>query len=96
MAREVEGSSDLNKGVIDYVKNLGSFCLEIHFHDGKVHTIDFSEIEFEKWQKPLENIDYFNQFEINECGYLEWPNGEDFPPEHLYLWEEYREVYRKK
>lgn len=92
----MENKRRMNKCVIDRINNLGSFKLELHFHDGKVHAIDFSKIELEQWQKPLENIEYFNQVLINECGYLEWPNGEDFPPEHLYLWEEYQDAYQKK
>ncbi|MDX8431744.1 MAG: DUF2442 domain-containing protein [Candidatus Algichlamydia australiensis] len=86
----------MNKCVIDYINSLGSFKLELNFHDGKVHTIDFSEVELEQWQKALENLEYFNQVSIDESGYLEWPNGEDFPAEHLYLWEEYKDTYKKR
>ena len=72
---------------------LGDFLLEILFEDGKIQTIDFSKIHHKDWKKNLENLDYFNQVIINECGYLEWPNGEDFKPEHLYYWENYEKYY---
>ncbi|MFI5343935.1 MAG: DUF2442 domain-containing protein [Chlamydiales bacterium] len=87
---------DPTKFVINRVVNLSPFYLEIFFRDGKSQRIDFAKVELEKWQKPLEDIDYFNQFSINESGFLEWPNGEDFPADHLYYWEEYREEYEKR
>lgn len=39
----------MNKCVIDRINNLGSFKLELHFHDGKVHAIDFSKLKLEPW-----------------------------------------------
>ncbi len=72
---------------------LGDFLLEIHFEDGKTQKIDFNKIHHKDWRKKLEDLNYFNQVEINECGYLEWPNGEDFKPEHLYYWEKYEKYY---
>lgn len=72
---------------------LADFILEITFEDGKVQIIDFSKIHHDEWRKKLEDLNYFNQVVVNECGYLEWPEGEDFKPEHLYYWEKFSQYY---
>jgi hypothetical protein len=78
---------------IEKIFILSDFVLEIHFEDGKIQKIDFSKIQHKNWKKKLENLDYFNLVSINECGYLKWPNGEDFKPEHLYFWEKFKKYY---
>lgn len=87
---------DLSKFRIKHFKIIGNFIIQITFEDGKNQTIDFGKIEHKGWWKELEDLDYFNKVEISDIRHLEWPEGQDFKPEHLYYWEEYEKYYLPK
>lgn len=87
---------DPKKFRISHFKIIKDFVIEIHFMDGKVQTIDFGSIQHKGWWEELNNTDYFNKLKINEIKNLEWPNGQDFKPEHLYYWEKYAQYYPRK
>lgn len=69
------------------------FIVKIFFEDGKVQTIDFGKLNLKSWWKELEDLNYFNQVKLSEIKHLEWPNGQDFKPEHLYYWENFEKYY---
>lgn len=56
----------------------------LRFSDGAQGEVDLSvEIHGEMFE-PLEDIEYFRNFEVNrELGTIVWPNGADFAPEFL-------------
>lgn len=87
---------DPTKFKIKKIKIIKNFMIEIVFEDSKVQIIDFGKIEHKGWWKELENLDYFNQVKISDIKHLEWPNGQDFKPEHLYYWENYEKLYLPK
>ena len=84
---------DPNKFNIKSFKIIRDFAIEIHYEDGKVQMIDFAKIQLKGWLGELKDLDYFNQVAINQIQNLEWPNGQDFNPEHLYYWEKYEKYY---
>jgi hypothetical protein len=85
---------DPNKFNIKSFKILKDFVIEIHYDDGKVQTIDFGKIKHPGCFKELTNLTYFKQVRLNEINNLEWPNGQDFKPEHLYYWEKFEKLYK--
>ena len=87
---------DPNKFNIKSFKIIKDFVIEIHYADGKIQTVDFTKIQLMGWLGELKNLGYFNEVKINEIGNLEWPNGQDFKPEHLYYWEKHEKYYTKK
>ncbi len=73
---------------------LDDFVIEVIFKNGKVQVIDFKEIKYNRgiWNA-LQELSYFNQVKL-DLNNLEWPNGEDFNPRHLYYWDEhFRKIY---
>lgn len=84
---------DPNKFNIKSFRILHDFIIEIHFEDGKVQTIDFEKFHHKGWWEELNDLDYFKNVRLNEMDNLEWPNGQDFMPEHLYYWEKYEKNY---
>ena len=87
--------NDRFKYRIKSLKILNNFLVEITFEDGKIQKINFAEVEHKGWWKELEDLTYFNKVKISDIKHLEWPNGQDFKPEHLYYWEDYRKLYMK-
>lgn len=75
-------------------KLIGDFTIEIIYKDGKKQVIDFSKVKHKGWWKELEDPEYFKQVHLNVMDNLEWPNGQDFKPEHLYYWEKYKIYYQ--
>lgn len=84
---------DRSKYRIKSIKVLNDFVLEIIFEDGVLQRINFAEIKHKGWWKELEDLTYFNKVKISAIKHLEWPNGQDFKPEHLYYWEKYKNLY---
>jgi len=87
---------DPKKFRIKNFKFLDDFVIEILFEDGTKNVIDFGKLELKGWWKELEDINYFNLVRISEIKHLEWPNGQDFKPEHIYYWEKYEKYYLPK
>lgn len=85
-----------NKFNIESFKIISDFVIKIHYEDGKFQIIDFAKIQLKGWLGELKDLDYFSKVRINEIKNLEWPNGQDFKPEHLYYWEEYKKFYTEK
>lgn len=77
-------------------KIIDDFIIQINFVDGKLQRIDFGSMKLKGWWGELKNLDYFKQVKLNEIKNLEWPNGQDFKPEHLYYWEKYFQYYLNK
>lgn len=84
---------DPNKFHIKKFKMIRDFVMEIQFIDDKVLVIDFSKINHKGQWEELENLDYFNKVRLNEIHNLEWPNGQDFNPYHLYYWDKFEKYY---
>jgi hypothetical protein len=87
---------DPQKLSINSFKIIRDFVIEIHYRDGKTQMVDFGKIQLNGWWEELKDINYFKKVRINEIQNLEWPNGQDFKPEHLYYWEKYEKHYTKK
>ena len=86
---------DPKKIDIKTFKMIKDFVIEIQFYDGKVQKIDFSQFQHEGWWKELSDLAYFKEVKINEMNNLEWANGQDFKPEHLYYWEKFGKYYTR-
>ncbi len=62
------------------------YRIKIKFNDGREGVADLSESLTGKVFKPLQDLDLFQQFEVDtELGTLRWINDADFAPEYLYF-----------
>lgn len=84
---------DPNTFVIKKFEIINDSTLKIYYKNSKVRSIDFSKIKKTGWWKNLNNPLYFKLVKINEMDNLEWPEGNDFNPEHLYYWEKFQNYY---
>jgi hypothetical protein len=63
------------------------FRLRVEFDDGVSREIDFRPILAGDLFGPLQNLDVFNQVEVDEEVHtLVWPNGADLDPQTLHDW----------
>lgn len=79
------------------IRYLVDYKLKITFSNLKTKVIDFEKWVFEDnfYFKPLRDLDFFKQVQLDEYGYsISWPNGADFSPDVLY--EAGREIRRKR
>ncbi len=75
-------------GIIHYPVNaayIGNFKLLIEFENGELRMADFSHYKKRNMGdfSDLKNEEYFKSFFIKD-GDLQWPNGWDVAPDHLY------------
>lgn len=64
---------------------LGDYRLRLWFNDGQVKDVDLKDELYGEVFEPLKNQDLFKQVKVNpDTKTVEWPNGADFAPEHLY------------
>jgi hypothetical protein len=62
------------------------YRIKIKFNDDREGVADLSESLTGKVFKPLQDLDLFQQFEVDtELGTLRWINDADFAPEYLYF-----------
>lgn len=87
---------DPNKFNVKNFNIVDDFVLEVLFEDGTQNIINFGKLELKGWWEELKDLEYFNQVKIAKTKYLEWPNGQDFKPEHLYYWSEFEKYYLPK
>jgi hypothetical protein len=74
----------------------GPYILKIMFDDGSAQIIDFQPVLAGELYGPLQNIELFNQVEIDpEVHTLVWPNGADFDPEILHDWPRHVEEMKR-
>jgi len=85
--------ADLNAMSIKKFTLLGEYTIEILFADGKIQTIDFRPVVGHGWMKDLADPQYFAKVILNDGNNLEWPNGQDFNPEALYDWQNFKQLY---
>lgn len=57
--------------------------IRLWFNDGAHGEIDLADVLTGLIFIPLQNVDYFRQFQL-EGNTLAWENGADFAPEYLY------------
>ena len=63
--------------------------LHVSFDDGTTQDIDFRPILTGELFGPLENVELFNQVQLDaEVHTLVWPNGADLDPATLHDWPE--------
>lgn len=62
---------------------LEHFKVYLKFNDGIDGIIDFKDRLNDPVFVPLNNIEVFKNFKLNDWT-IEWPNGADFAPEFLY------------
>lgn len=87
---------DLTKFFVKNFEILNDLIIKITFVDGKQQVVDFSKVYLRgPWEK-LKDKDYFDKVKLNDGHNLEWPDGQDFKPEHLYYWDKYEEHYLPK
>ena len=67
------------------VECLGGHRLRLHFDDGTVGELDFSDDDWRGVFAPLRDPDYFSKVKLDrELGTIVWPNGADIAPETLH------------
>lgn len=70
---------------INEASYLGDYRLRLWFNDGQVKDVDLKDELYGEVFEPLKNQDLFKQVKVNpDTKTVEWPNGADFAPEHLY------------
>ncbi len=66
------------------VKANQDYTLEIEFDNGEKRIFDVSPFLDKGIFKELKNLTYFKRVRVT-FGAVEWPNGQDFSPDTLYL-----------
>ena len=84
---------DLNDWEIVGFEILEGYVLDLRFRDGTRQTIDFEPVIGKGWMRRLKEPSYFRSVRLNDGGNLEWPDGQDFNPEALHNWQEFKERY---
>ena len=85
--------TDLTAMWITNVTKVADYTLQLTFKDGKKQTIDFEPVIGYGWMKDLKNPEYFSLVRLNDGKNIEWPNGQDFNPEALYDWDNFKSFY---
>ncbi len=71
-----------------------SFLLRVHFDDGTVKNINVEPVLYGELYGPLRRKELFDKVTVDdEVGTLVWPNGADFDPDMLYLWDDYVDAF---
>ena len=71
-----------------------SFLLRVHFDDGTVKNINVEPVLYGELYGPLRRKEFFDKVTVDdEVGTLVWPNGADFDPDMLYLWDDYVDAF---
>jgi hypothetical protein len=83
----------LKNWTIKTFKIVGDYTIQITFSDGTQKNIDFEPVIGKSWMKELKDKKYFAQVTLNDGGNLEWHNGQDFNPEALYDWDNFKSYY---
>jgi len=86
---------ELEKWKIKEFNIVGDYTIKMIFNDGKERTINFEACIGKGWMKKLKDKDYFNRVKLGHNNNLEWPDGQDFNPEALYNWEEFKSQYEE-
>lgn len=64
---------------------LEDYRLRLEFSDGSIKEVDLHQDLWGEVFEPLKDLELFKQVALNPVsGTIEWPNGADFSPEHLY------------
>lgn len=66
------------------VKPNQDYTLEIEFDNGEKRIFDVSPFLDKGIFKELKNLTYFKRVRVS-LGAVEWPHGQDFSPDTLYL-----------
>jgi hypothetical protein len=70
------------------------FLLLVHFDDGTVKNINLEPVLYGELYGPLRKRELFDKVTVDdEVGTLVWPNGADFDPDMLYLWDDYVDAF---
>jgi len=70
------------------------YVMRVHFNDGSIKDINVEPVLFGELYGPLRRRDLFEQVSVDhEVGTVVWPNGADFDPDMLYLWEKYVDAF---
>lgn len=85
--------NDLEKWKIKKFEIIGDYTLSITFKDDKNQIINFSNVIGSGWMEKMKDKAYFNRVKLTHNCNLEWPDGQDFNPEALYNWEEFKSHY---
>jgi len=86
---------DLEKWKIKKFKIVGDYTIKMVFKDDKEQIINLEACIGKGWMKKLKDKDYFNRVRLSHNNNLEWPDGQDFNPEALYNWEEFKSHYEE-
>jgi Protein of unknown function (DUF2442) len=71
------------------VEALDHYRLRLGFEDGKISEIDLSSALEGEMFEPLKDEVFFKRVTIDEEAHtIVWPNGADFDPDALYMWNE--------
>jgi len=62
---------------------LDNYRIKLTFNDGVTKTVDLQNELDGSVYKPLRQLDYFKNFQI-QYNTVEWDNGADYAPEYLY------------
>ena len=68
---------------VSQAEYLDNYRIKLTFSNGKIKTVDLANEFNGSIYLPLQNIDYFKNFQI-KYNTIEWENGADFAPEYLY------------
>lgn len=65
-------------------KYAGGHSVHLVFSNGASGEVDLSDLEWKGLLAPLQDINYFKNFQLDGWPTLCWPNGADLAPEFLY------------
>ncbi|WP_219725699.1 DUF2442 domain-containing protein [Cylindrospermopsis raciborskii] len=86
---EVISSGNWNKHMFLHIvsaEHLDGYKIKIKFNDNRSGIVDLGDSLNGKVFKPLQNLDIFQQFEVDpQSKTIRWSNGADFAPEYLYF-----------
>ena len=64
-------------------EHVAAHRIRLWFNDGAQGEVDLAEVLTGPIFVPLQNVDYFRQFQL-EGNTIAWDNGADFAPEYLH------------
>lgn len=80
-----------NSHGVESFEIVGPYTLHLAFDNGIEKVIDFADFVFHpdagRQYHKLQDLDFFNQVFVDDCGVLTWPNRFDFNPAMIYTWE---------
>ena len=85
--------ADLQSMAISKFELIGGHSIQLTFVDCSTQTINFEPVIGYGWMQELLDLEYFRKVTLNEGGNIEWPNGQDFNPEALYDWDNFKHLY---